>query len=312
MRRPRLRALPLAAMGVLAVVSARAAGAPYEAGTLVCRFQDVRIAESSGLASSSLADDFFFTHNDSGDNPRVYAVSRAGVTLAMFRVTGAAQVDWEDMARAPGPDGRATLWLADIGDNERKRKQVTVYAVPEPPVDASRSGAITEVGPAVRYDLEYPDGPRDAEALLAHPRTGQLFIISKSLRVSGVYAAPTPLRTDAPNRLRKIGEVAFGSLPSSSRSLENLVLRRLATGGAISPDGARLVARTYVDAYEWQIDGDDVAGCFARKPVLIPLPRTAQGEAITYTRDGRSLLVSSEGKQAPVHELRSTVTEAVR
>jgi hypothetical protein len=94
-----------------------AAPAPYRPPVLLCRFADTRINESSGLAASACSDDYFFTHNDSGDGPRVYAVDRRGKTLTVFTVQGAESLDWEDMARGPGPGGKPALFLADIGDN---------------------------------------------------------------------------------------------------------------------------------------------------------------------------------------------------
>lgn len=38
---------------------------------------------------------------------------------------------------------------------------------------------------------------------------------------------------------------------------------------------------------------------------MTPLPETAQGEAVTYSSDGRTLLVTSEGAGAPLHRVAS-------
>jgi hypothetical protein len=51
-------------------------------------------------------------------------------------------------------------------------------------------GATAVTEPAVRYDLQYEDGPHDAEALLIHPKTGHLFIVTKSLAGSSVMPLP--------------------------------------------------------------------------------------------------------------------------
>jgi hypothetical protein len=48
-------------------------------------------------------------------------------------------------------------------------------------------------------------------------------------------------------------------------------------------------------------DGDVAAAISSGQRRRIPLPPTAQGEAVTFTPDGRSLLTSTEGVPAPVH-----------
>ncbi|HTE20166.1 MAG TPA: hypothetical protein VK689_17515 [Armatimonadota bacterium] len=289
--------LPAGAAGSAAVV-------PYRPPVLLCRLADTRINESSGLAASAYTDNYFFTHNDSGDGPRVYAVNRRGKTLAVFTVTGAESLDWEDMARGPGPDGKPALFLADIGNNAALRRHVSVYRIPEPKVNPARAGAVAATEPAVRYDLQYEDGPHDAEALLIHPKTGHQFIVTKSLAGSSVYAAPTTLRAQGMNPLRKIGGIRFRAFPATPESRRDPIGALLATGGDISPDGERLVVRTYATAYEWPVRGGDVAGALRGAPTQIRLPAVRGGEAIAYDRRGSALLVSTEGEKAPVHELR--------
>jgi len=69
----------------------------------------------------------------------------------------------------------------------------------------------------------------------------------------------------------------------------------------VSPDGRTVVLRTYTDAYVWSApDGDVAAAISSGQRRRIPLPPTAQGEAVTFTPDGRSLLTSTEGVPAPV------------
>ena len=99
-----------------ALVSAVLLAGGYADGTLLFRFQDSRITESSGLVAGSRSD-LLFTHNDSGDVARFFAVDRTGRTRATYRLRGVQARDWEDIARGPG----GTLWLGDIGDNSASR-----------------------------------------------------------------------------------------------------------------------------------------------------------------------------------------------
>jgi hypothetical protein len=66
------------------------------------------------------------------------------------------------------------------------------------------------------------------------------------------------------------------------------------------------VLRTYLEAFEWRLQGVDYAGAFAAKPARIALPPTMQGEAAGYARDGDFFLITTEGVGAPVHRIQST------
>jgi len=253
----------------------------YDDGHLLFSFADPRITESSGLVAAARSD-LLFTHNDSGDVARFFAVDRAGRTRAVFGLTGVQARDWEDISGGPG----RTLWLGDIGDNSATRDRgLLVHRVPEPTLASPRTLTPTT------YRLRYDDGPKDAEALLV-TAAGRPLIVEKTLGTTArVYAPDLPLRPGgAVNLLHVVAEV---HVP-------------VVTGGDISPDGHHLVLRNYTAAYEWDIPGDDVIAALADEPTRIALPSTAQGEGIAYSRDSRSLLTSSEGVGAPVYELRRT------
>lgn len=313
-RRPYLLlAAPLAV--VLAVAGAGPAQA-YEPGRLLFTFSDSRITESSGLAASSRLNGVLFTHNDSGDDARFFAVDRRGATLTTYTIPGPRPSDWEDMARGPDETGASSLFFGDIGGNfPRVDTVVTRVAEPTPDPSVLDATATTEAG--VRFPLAYPDGPHDAEALLVHPVTGRLFIVTKAglgptTGIAAVYAAPQPLRPEAAggtNVLSRMGEVAITSTGTDPTFNVFGPAGELAvTAGDIAPDGSRVVLRTYTDAYEYAVPAGDVAAAFApaNLPERTALPVTRQGEGITYTRDGRSLLVSSEKNDqatAPVHLL---------
>ncbi len=89
---------------------------------------------------------------------------------------------------------------------------------------------------ATSYRLSYPGGARDAETLVRDPRTGRLYIASKDVFGSALYAVPRHLSADRVNPLTRVGRV----LP-------------LATDGAFFPDGRHLVVRGYGSAtvYAW-------------------------------------------------------------
>ena len=125
--------------------------------------------------------------------------------------------------------------------------------------------------PAPRYTFTYPDGPHDAETLLVHPRTGRLFVVTKSVFGGTVYAAPgRPRAGGQPNRLKAFARVTG-----------------LVTDGTFLPDGRRVVLRTYGTATVYTFPGFAPIG-------TVGLPQQRQGEGISVSRTGR-VLVSSEG-----------------
>jgi hypothetical protein len=198
------------------------------------------------------------------------------------QVPNAEIVDWEDIARGPGPEpGESYFYIGDIGDNGEDREFVVVYRVPEPGPGDTTVGA-DEIG------LRYPDGPHDAEVLLVHPDSGDLYIVTKGDAI--VYTARAPLASDT--TLERVGRSqTAGILPGP-------------TGGDIAPDGSRAVFSTYTDAYELVLSGGRFDSIWRTDPIDISLPGVEQREAIAYDLDGTSILITSEGVHAPIYRAR--------
>ena len=263
----------------------------YRPATVLGTITDAGIGESSGLAASRRNPGLLWTHNDSGDGPTVYCLDLQGRSCGVWNVTGAEAFDWEDMAAGPGPRaGEPYLYLGDIGDNIDQRTQIVVYRIPEPvaggaaAVPTAASPAASAPSEALR--LRYPDGPHNAEALLVHPATGDLYVISKDAQAAKVYKAKAPLDASTVTTMVQVGAFRLGS---GNRGLE------LVTGADVSPDGRRVALSTYAQGYELEIPADaafdDIWG---RPPVPIVLGPRLQGEAIAYRIDGRALLTTSE------------------
>lgn len=239
--------------------------------------KDPRITESSGLAASSLHRGVVYTHNDSGGVPKVYALGPDGRVVAVLTLAGAGARDWEAMAIGKDGRGRPAIFVADIGDNLGGAwPYVTVYRIPEP------ARLVSQALPATRFRMKYEDGPRNAETMMINPRTNRLYIASK-LFGGKVYEAPARLRTGGSNVLRQVGDAP-----------------PIATDGAFAPDGRTCVIRTYFGARLYSVGTD---GRPAKTIKSLDLPRQVQGESVTYTPDGRSLLVGSEGVNQPVYRL---------
>ena len=77
----------------------------FDPPRLIGKLASADILESSGLAVSKCQQNVFWTHNDSGDDAFIYAFAGDGKHLGTWRVTGAVNRDWEDMASTKDADG---------------------------------------------------------------------------------------------------------------------------------------------------------------------------------------------------------------
>lgn len=240
--------------------------------------------ELSGLVLSQTQPGVLWTHNDSSDRPRVFAVASDGRLLATLDVSGAQAFDWEDIA-----DSRDGLLIGDIGDNLAQRPSISVYRVAEASVTSSGAGAVTRTAPASRIELRYPDGPRDAETLLRDPGSGALVIVAKSYgETAGVYVDDHPTAGGAVTTLRRTGTLrALGAI----------------TAGDVSADGRVVALRSYDRAYIWaRRRGESLAGVLRRKPCSPPIHLfvEGQGESLALDRAGDAFYTVPEGKRPAI------------
>ncbi len=263
-------------------------------GTLVTtnsgKLQDPALVEVSGLAVSAKNANTLWAHNDSGDTARLFAITPAGATRVVYTLTGATAIDWEDMAIGPGPTaGTPYLYAGDIGDNAQNRANVAVYRVPEPTVSGSGAQAL---GAVEKLTLRYPDGAHDAEAMFVDPRSGELYIIQKSIGggAVGVYRAPADLAAGSTTVLT---HVATLTLPSG---LANAV-----TAADITPDGDTIAVRSYGGVRLYSRTTYPVAEALGFGPCAGPLPAEGQGESVAFQPDGRAYSTVSEGASAQLH-----------
>ncbi|MFS8199395.1 WD40 repeat domain-containing protein [Streptomyces sp. CWNU-52B] len=257
--------------GVLAAPAVAAADDDGSEGSDGFTLEDPRITESSGLAASRAHPGIYWTHNDSDDGAFLYAVdSRSGKTVATVTMSGVGRPrDVE--AISIGPDGH--LYVGDIGDNlGGKWDHVWIYELPEPKELKDQTVRATQ------YDVKYADGARDAEALMVHPKTGRVYIISKNEEGGGLYEGPAELSASGTNTFERTADIDLW-----------------ATDAAFSPDGKQLAVRGYFNglAYEWNNGKPKRQG-------RLSVPLQGQGESVTYTPDGSTLLYGSEGAGSSV------------
>lgn len=247
-------------------------------------FRSPEILESSGLAVSPFQPGVLFTHNDSGDTARVFAFAGDGEDLGEFSVVGASNIDWEDMALGPCKEGPACLFAGDIGDNGRGREVLGVYRFLEPQV-----GGPSEITSEANLELRYPDGARDAEALLVDPQTGDLFIFEKTQDLAARVVV-----------LRDAGQIAAGAY--ALEAMGTIDFQGVITGGDFDPTGYEIILRGYGSEGLRMKAVRDGAGRVLRF-IKIDTPDVGLlGEAVSYRSDGLALLSTIEGAGAVLYE----------
>ena len=265
----------------------------------LAELEDEDVEESSGLVASRTSPGNYWTHNDSGNGPVIYAFGSNGRRRGVWRVTGATSDDWEDMAAGPGPKTNTSyLYIGDIGDNDGTRSEIILWRIPEPVIPATDTGStarrpeVTE--PAEKIRLRYPDGKHDSEALLIHPKTGRIYLVTKVPFINaGVYAADMPIDTGEAVTLKRVGEIELPGLAGG-----------IVTGGAISPDGTRAALCDYFNGYEFVLKNPSLPfDSIWKEPLtVVDIGDRKHGETITYRLDGKALMATSERLPTPLFE----------
>jgi hypothetical protein len=254
------------------------ADAPFEMGRSTGKLDYQDINEASGLVASRNNPDALWTHNDSGDKPRIFLISDKGKHLATFNIQGAKNRDWEDITSS-NENGINYLYVGDIGDNDAVTDIKTVYRFPEPKVGSDTSlkeGSVTEVQ-GIRF--RYPDGKRDAECLMIDPTTKDMIIISKREENVHIYLATYPQSFTEIITLTKVGTLPFGHI----------------VAGDISPDGKEILLKNYEQIFYWKKKADETIIELLKKPFQnLSYTQETQGEAIAWKSDGKDFFTVSE------------------
>jgi hypothetical protein len=285
MRRLVLSIIMASGLVMVGAGSASAAPAPTAAakpvpGKKVCKISDPVLNELSGMVATEKG---FVVINDSSPTEagkKVFFLTDKCKIDDSKSYSGNGPRDTEDLAQSP--DGK-TLWIADVGDNDRDRGTVGLWSMPS---DGSKQPKI--------HRFSYPDGDKhDSEALLLNGDGTPIIVTKEVGRPAGLYVPASTMKTENTEGvpLKRVGEIA---VPPSTTPTGVPFGRGSIDGGAVSPDGSRVALRTYSDALEWDVTGGDVLAALKGKPRVTPLPNERQGETIAYTADGKEFLTVSD------------------
>ncbi len=246
---------------------------------------DERLNEISGLAVSASNKGLLWVNNDSGDLGRVFLIDTLGKTLATYN-WDAKPIDCEAISLGNNNEGKPAIFVGDIGDNDAKRTNITIYSFTEPILTdtAKKSYDLKKV---IKLKLKYPDGSRDAECLMTDPIEKKLYIVSKRENEVGIYSTSINFTDGEERTLTKEGTITFKGFGKL----------KWITAGDISADGQQIIVKSYMSVFYWRREkGKSLMQVLKNEPKILPYKMEPQGEAIGFTADGKGYYTISEGK----------------
>ena len=283
---------PLASLAVASLTASAAAPVctEWSEPVLLATCDDCpRIDESSGVVPAVHRPGVWFTHNDAGGTAELYAFDESGTHLETHSVTGGGFRDWEDIATGPCPAGvehETCLYIGDVGDNGASREEVDIWVVAEP--------AEGETAPVVAsWRLRYPVEAHDCEAIVVHPCTGRVYLLTKE-REGDPVVFRVPATPTGPDSVAEVELVA---------TLSRLWLgdSGLLTGADWSDRGDRLAVRTYDGGWQWETDPADPDAHWSTPPAPVPIDVEGQGESLAHHPDGGLLTTTERTPMRIVH-----------
>lgn len=254
---------------------------PEPVAGLVTKFKDARIQESSSLAVSPFDPDIIYTSNDENESAhQIYIVRLStGETIGTFSFSGQTFVDPE----AIQIDKTGHLWLADNGDNNLSRGTIKVVKTNAPaPRTEGNHGAVA----CTAYVLDYPGTTKYNSEALAFRRDGstgfRLLFTKGTGSSSKIFRLPTELNSGATNLLIAGKSNMPANISDATYANTHWILLRQQDVGYTS----------VIDVRTMTMVGK------------IPDPaKLLKGESIAMEWGGKSFLIGSEGKNAPIYRV---------
>jgi hypothetical protein len=234
------------------------------------KFTEPAIREASGIVKSRRHPGVYWTHNDSGNPPALFAVKGDGTLIRAYRIQ-APNVDWEDIAA----DDHGHLFLGDIGNNDKRLPLRAIYRIDEP--DPAKPAEKPLPFTLVTF-YRFANGQRfDAEGFYLEKK--RAILVAKQFERRDAELFAVPLDPPAPLFRPAVPE-RVGTLPGFIEP---------ATGASLAPDGQMLAvcSTEVVRVYE---RSKDLAW------TLIGTVRYKAEEIEAVCWDGKDLILASEAR----------------
>lgn len=217
----RLRGCAIAALcatGALGLAVAPAAAAP--SGFTITA---PGVSSPVGMAADSEDDCYWVTDGSSASSDSLIAVDASGARVRNMtwqaRTHSIQALSWAN----------GVLYVGDIGDQQTDRSSIQVLS----PLATSGTSTSWKA-----WDLTYPDGAHDADAMAVSPK-GNIYVVTKGPSPA-IYRSPGALSRSGQNLLEKVAQAPAG-----------------VTDAVFLPGGQKLAVRTasqvlVLDAFSWK------------------------------------------------------------
>jgi hypothetical protein len=245
-------------------------------GERLAELTSKKLSEVSGIAASINHKGYLWAHNDSQNGTEVYLINQKLKIVMTCKLVGVENRDWEDIAVGPGPeDGKSYIYVGEIGDNNSKYRFKRVFRFEEP---TNIKDGVTNITDFDTISFRLPT-KKDAETLMIDPITKNLYIISKREEPVFVYELKYPYSTSDTLHANEVMSLPLTQIVS----------------GDISADGKQVLLKNYEYVYYWpNPHGKPLLELLRERPEDVPYEEEAQGESITWARDGTGFYTLGE------------------
>jgi hypothetical protein len=266
------------------------------------------LKEASGFAASTVHPGILWTHNDGGAGSNLFAIdSSTGAVVATSKVPDIPNLDWEDASTVLFDD-KHLIAIADIGDNEKRRRDCLIHLFQEKASSAPGDPSALSHYQSIRF--RYPENKRyDAESAAFDPVSGHFLMLTKSKTETLLFEVARPAKSDTLVDAKFIAALAkpatYPKTDSAIVSLKRGIFGVSATAADVSPDGRLLAVLTYTECLLYRRNSDEKEWHAAaqRAPQVLPLPAVYQAEALCFSNKGTELYVTSENSPSPLYKI---------
>ncbi len=248
-----------------------------------------QLSEISGIENPVRS--IYISINDSGDDPVVYIMTSDGVIFHKIFISGAKNVDWEDLSF----DGDF-LYVGDIGNNRNQRKDLMIYRIPwnnswgNYYIDGKLNHNLPDTLRADPFSFNYPD------QMSFPPEESRMNFDSEALTyVDGKILILSKDRSKPYQGLSKIYELDLSDKSSKTKLLQEIQLNGVSwlTGSVTGCDylNNKLYVLTYKRLYIFERTKGQFK--FLRKKNLGPLQ---QWEGISVESEYEVRIVAEKSR----------------
>jgi hypothetical protein len=237
-----------------------------------------KLSEISGIV---VIDSLIWVIQDSGNDAKVFGVSKEGEIRTTISIQNSTNEDWEDLTI----DSNNNLYIGDFGNNANNRRDLCIYKIQASDLNSS------EVNPKEKIRFFYPEQksfpPKknelfyDCEAFFEH--NGHFYLVTKN-RSKGFDG--TTYVYKVPNKAGTHPALLMGSFKTCDTFNTCAI-----TGAAISNDGKKVVMLSHSKLWLFEefISDDFLKG----KMRKIELNHNSQKESVFF-KDTTTLLIADE------------------